>query len=146
MMDELFISRYAESVLKDSNLGVFPRDYLKPDGEYGEIEIPKGEDIFLYRETEGINLVIDGRKMYFNERHMAKYCFYCAIMGYEKVMIPDVTEAFEIVKTFERDLQNASSIIMDLRKKMYIQDFYKLKDILESKNPSYKIIFYEWGD
>ncbi len=146
MMDDLFIARHAEKVLKETKLGHFPKDYLNSENEYGEIEIPTGQDIFLYRETEGVNLVIDGRKMYFNERQMAKYCFYCAVIGYSKIKIPNVIEAGEVIRNFEKDLQNASSIIMELRKKMYIQDFYKLKDILEERNPTYKIIFYEWGD
>ncbi|MCL4345156.1 MAG: hypothetical protein M1375_03820 [Candidatus Thermoplasmatota archaeon] len=145
-MDDTFIIQRAESILRECKLGVFPLDYLDSKAEYREIALPVGTDIFLYRETEGVNLVIDGNKMYFNERQVAKYCFYCAVMGYEKIQIPDVVETFEIVKRFEGDLQSASSIISELRKKMFIQDFYKMKDILEEKNPSFKIIFYEWGD
>ncbi len=145
-MDELFIKRKADSVLNDGRMGLFPDDYLSKDSNYREIEIPQGKDIFLYRETEGVNLVIDGNKMYFNERHMAKYFFYCAVIGHKRIRVPDVLESGEVLKRFESDLQRASSIIMDLRKKMFIQDFYKMQEMLESANPSYKIIFYEWND
>jgi hypothetical protein len=84
----------------------FPEDYLKGFKVVGEISVETGSDIFMYRELEGINVVVDGNKTFFNDPYLAKYYYYSSLLGLNHVQVPDKESVRRVVKVLEMDLRN----------------------------------------
>ncbi|WP_393971282.1 hypothetical protein OXIME_001552 [Oxyplasma meridianum] len=89
----------------------FPEEYLKGFKVVGEMEIENGSDIFMYRELEGINVVVDGRKTFFNDPYLAKYYYYSSLIGLSSVMIPNKESVRRVIKVLETDLRNYRDLI-----------------------------------
>jgi hypothetical protein len=84
----------------------FPSDYLKAFRVMGEIAVETGSDIYMYRELEGINVVVDGQKTFFNDPYLAKYYYYSSLLGLNRVEVPDKESVRRVVKVLEMDLRN----------------------------------------
>ena len=82
----------------------FPEDYaeLDPTGEV--THIPMGKEVSMYRELEGVFVMIDGDRLFFNQPAFAKFIFYCAKAGVTEVAVPDAKIAKKAVKGLEQEI------------------------------------------
>ena len=94
----------------------FPEDYLTGVKWEKYMELPKGSDIFMYRETEGIYLVIDMEKLYFLDLALARFVQMCALTGNTSAPILSHSDASRVVKNFKNDIEKWDSIMRDLLK------------------------------
>ncbi len=94
----------------------FPEDYLTGVKWEKYMELPKGSDIFMYRETEGIYLVIDMEKFYFLDLALARFVQMCALTGNTSAPILSHSDASRVVKNFKNDIEKWDSIMRDLLK------------------------------
>jgi hypothetical protein len=96
-----------EKIVEAVRFRPFPEDYLKGFKVVGEISVETGSDIFMYRELEGINVVVDGRKTFFNDPYLAKYYYYSSLLGLNRVTVPDKESVRRVIKVLEMDLRNS---------------------------------------
>jgi hypothetical protein len=120
----------------------FPADYLKGLKVMGEIAVETGSDIFMYRELEGINVVVDGKKTFFNDPYLAKYYYYSSLLGLDRVAVPDKESVRRVVKVLEMDLRNYRdqidqylSVINDEEKKDAVNELMK-------SDPNFRMALY----
>lgn len=84
----------------------FPDDYVELDPN-GEItRIPAGREVSMYRELEGVFVMIDGDRLFFNQPAFAKFIFYCAKAGVTEVAVPEARAARKAVKALEQEINN----------------------------------------
>ena len=94
------IDEAVNSILGRLAVKRFPRDFL-PEGTRGEIlRIPRASEISMYRELEGIYLLLDGNRIFFNNPVLAKYAFYAAKQGETEILVPGTDEAKKLLKEF----------------------------------------------
>lgn len=84
----------------------FPRDFIGIDYEGDITKIPKGQEVSMYRELEGVFVMIDGERLFFNNPAYAKFIFYCAKAGLTEVKVPDAKQAKKAVKGLEQEINN----------------------------------------
>ncbi len=86
----------------------FPDDFadLEPQGEI--TRIPRGKEVSMYRELEGVFVMIDGNRLFFNQPPFAKFIFYCAKAGITEVAVPDAKVAKKAVKALEQEISNVT--------------------------------------
>ena len=86
----------------------FPDEFAELDPR-GEItRIPGGKEVSMYRELEGVFVMIDGDRMFFNQPAFAKFIFYCAKAGVTEVAVPDAKVAKKAVKGLEQEIGNVT--------------------------------------
>ena len=100
-----------DKIRKEVRFRTFPEEYLKGFKVVGEITVETGSDIFMYRELEGINVVVDGKKTFFNDPYLAKYYYYSSLLGLNRVVVPDKESVRRVVKVLEMDLRNYRDLI-----------------------------------
>lgn len=89
----------------------FPHDYVELDPR-GEItSIPRGKEVSMYRELEGVFVMIDGDRLFFNQPAFAKFIFYCAKAGITDVAVPDAKAAKKAIKGLEQEIDTVASRI-----------------------------------
>ena len=94
----------------------FPDDYTAGMKWEAEMELPKGKDIFMYRETEGIYVVIDFKKFYFLDLALARFIQICALAGNTKAPILSHSDASRLVRAFKEDMEKWDLAINELLK------------------------------
>ena len=131
-----------EKIRSSIKFRTFPDDYLKGFTLVGEISVETGSDIFMYRELEGINVVVDGKRTFFNDPYLAKYYYYASLMGLRKLPLPEKENVRRVVKTLEMELRNfrdfidqSLSLVDDNSKKEIIND-------LVHSNPHFRMAIY----
>ena len=73
----------------------FPDEFAELDPR-GEItRIPGGKEVSMYRELEGVFVMIDGDRLFFNQPAFAKFIFYCAKAGVTEVAVMMVFYSLE---------------------------------------------------
>ncbi len=82
----------------------FPDDYAEPDPHGETTHIPRGKEVSMYRELEGVFVMIDGDRLFFNQPAFAKFIFYCAKAGVTEVAVPDAKVAKKAVKGLEQEI------------------------------------------
>ena len=76
----------------------FPADFIGSDYEGEVTELPAGQEVSMYRELEGVFVMIDGDRLFFNQPAFAKFIFYCAKAGVTEVAVPEARAARKAVK------------------------------------------------
>lgn len=93
----------------------FPDDYVELDPK-GEItRVPHGKEVSMYRELEGVFVMIDGDRLFFNQPAFAKFIFYCAKAGVTEVAVPDAKAAKKAVKGLEQEI---NSVLFRVKQEM----------------------------
>ncbi len=100
------IEKLAERIISDIKPKSFPEDYLPADEKTTDFVIPQAEDIMMYRELEGVFVMLDGERIFFKDPYEAKYIFYCAKKGVTNVRIPGTRTLKRILKDFQSYLEN----------------------------------------
>lgn len=99
-------------IVRLSPLKSFPDGYI--GGSYeGDITIPRGTDISMFRQDEFTVVAVDSVRLYFRSNSEAKYILYSAKRGQTKIPSPQSLDLEEIISEFERDLDTTLSIIND---------------------------------
>lgn len=83
----------------------FPEDYVRGLKWEKVMEIPQGKEIFMYRETEGIYVVIDMEKFYFLDLALARFVQMCALTHNGVAQILSHEDASRVVRAFKNDLR-----------------------------------------
>ena len=84
----------------------FPDDYVELDRNGEVTRIPAGKEVSMYRELEGIFVMIDGERLFFNQPAFAKFIFYCAKAGVTEVAVPEAKAAKKAVKGLEQEINS----------------------------------------
>ncbi len=106
-------------IIRDITQGIEPKPF--PDGFIGKdyegdlSRIPSGSEISMYRELEGVYIMIDGQRLFFNQPAFAKFVFYCAKAGITEVKVPDAKLAKKATKGLEEEI---STVTHELRKRL----------------------------
>jgi hypothetical protein len=129
--------------MKDVKIRNFPSAYLKSDWELVSVSVIPGRELFMYRQDEGLNLVIDGRKIYFDDPYITKFYYFSSILGLQEVRIPNKENTRHLIKKFERDMdddrKNVESIVMNTSESDRVKILRKLSDL----DRYYYLIYYE---
>ncbi len=104
------IEEIASRIAQRSPVKPFPDDYIHADVRRN-LRIPAGSDILMFRQDEFIVVSIDSRRVYLRSNVEAKYVFYSAKRGQERIASPSDIDIEEAITRFESDLDATLSII-----------------------------------
>ncbi len=104
------IEEIASRIAQRSPVKSFPDDYIHADVRRN-LRIPAGSDILMFRQDEFIVVSIDSRRVYLRSNVEAKYVFYSAKRGQERIASPSDIDIEEAITRFESDLDATLSII-----------------------------------
>ncbi len=106
-------------IIRDITAGIapktFPEGFIGTDYEGDTSRIPSGLEVSMYRELEGVFIMIDGQRLFFNQPAFAKFVFYCAKAGITEVRVPDAKLAKKATKGLEEEISN---ITFELKKRL----------------------------
>ena len=119
------LSKIADNIIKEIKLKKFPDDYVTD--KMGMIKIEIGSKVKIGKDLNGTFVSFDGNKKYYESEELARYVYYCAILGIEDIPIPTnvklVLEKFiEDVKSINSELNIKINTITEndeYRKKLY---------------------------
>lgn len=120
----------------------FPDDYvqLEPHGDI--TRIPRGEEVSMYRELEGVFVMIDGDRLFFNQPAFAKFIFYCAKAGVTEVAVPEAKAAKKAVKGLEQEINSVLYRISEEMEVLMVPEGQK-RNVLEMVLGSLGISYYD---
>ncbi|MGC8515993.1 MAG: hypothetical protein ACP5OC_07675 [Thermoplasmata archaeon] len=104
------IEEIASRIAQMSPVKSFPDDYLPPDTKKS-LRIPVGSDILMFRQDEFIVVSIDSRRVYLRSNVEAKYVFYSAKRGQEKIASPADLDIDSAITKLEHDLDVTLAMI-----------------------------------
>lgn len=93
----------------------FPDAYIVPGTSGDSLILPRANEISMYRELEGVYLLLDGSRIFFNSQQQAKYAFYSALNGATEITVPESQMAARIVRSYLHDLQE---IYVEIRRRI----------------------------
>lgn len=131
-----------EKIRSSIKFRTFPGDYLKGFTLVGEISVETGSDIFMYRELEGINVVVDGKRTFFNDPYLAKYYYYASLMGLRKLALPEKENVRRVVKALEMELRNFRDFIDQLLSLVDDNSKREIINELVHSNPHFRMAIY----
>ena len=109
-------SRIIEEVTRGIKTKKFPEGFIGSDFEGDISHIPSGEEVTMYRELEGVYIMIDGQRFFFNQPPYAKFVFYCAKAGITEVKVPEAKLAKKATKGLEEEITN---LTYELKKRIH---------------------------
>ncbi len=86
----------------------------------------------MYRELEGVFVMINGERLFFNQPTFAKFIFYCAKSGVTEVSVPDAKAAKKAVKDLEQEINNTLYSIQQEMAKHGVPEAHKRKVLLRT--------------
>ncbi|MFG1519440.1 MAG: hypothetical protein AAE977_03030 [Thermoplasmataceae archaeon] len=86
----------------------FPESYLKPGTDIREISLTVSDDVIMFRENEFVEVMIGRERYYFLKADEAKFIFYAAKSGMNRIPVPDDEEIKRCIREFEDDLDRWS--------------------------------------
>jgi hypothetical protein len=92
----------AVNLLKELKLRRFPEDFLPENYEGLTLRTGPFREISMYRELEGVNLLIDDRRIFFGSIQQAKFALISLKSGHEEVRIPEENEAKTALRHYRR--------------------------------------------
>lgn len=107
-MDNSRIIREITSGIKPKT---FPEGFIGTDYDGDMTRIPSGREVSMYRELEGVYLMIDGQRLFFNQMAYAKFVFYCAKAGITEIKVPDSELAKKATKGLEEEISNITHLL-----------------------------------
>lgn len=108
-------SKIISDITRGLNPKKFPEDFIGQDYEGDISHIPAGKEVTMYRELEGVYIMIDGQRFFFNQPPYAKFVFYCAKAGITEVKVPDAKLSKTATKGLEGEITNMT---FELRKRL----------------------------
>lgn len=108
-------SKIIEEVTRGIVTKKFPEDFIGSDYEGDISNIPYGREVSMYRELEGVYIMIDGQRFFFNQPPYAKFVFYCAKAGITEVKVPEAVLARKATKGLEEEITN---VTFELKKRL----------------------------
>lgn len=106
-------------IIRDVTRGIepkkFPEGFIGTDYEGDISRIPSGREVSMYRELEGVFIMIDGQRLFFNQPAFAKFVFYCAKAGITEVKVPEAKLARKATKGLEEEITN---VTYEIRKRL----------------------------
>lgn len=109
-------SRIIEEVTRGIVPKQFPEGFIGSDYEGDISRIPSGKEVTMYRELEGVYIMIDGQRFFFNQPPYAKFVFYCAKAGITEVNVPEAKLAKKATKGLESEITN---LTYELRERIH---------------------------
>ncbi len=124
-----------ESISREIAAGItpkrFPDDFLDQN-QKGEItRIPAGTEVSMYRELEGVFVMIDGERLFFNQPIFAKFIFYCAKSGITEVHVPEAKDAKKAIKGLEQEINGILFSIDQEMEKYRVPEINKRETLLK---------------
>jgi hypothetical protein len=105
-MDESEAREIAAKLIRKFPLNDFPGDFL-PEGYPGrDFSVHEFRDLSMYRELEGVNLFIDGERIFFSSIQQAKFARICLISGKLNFRIPDDQDSKMAVRHYRQYLDS----------------------------------------
>lgn len=108
-------SRIIAEITRGMEPKKFPEDFIGSDYDGDISNIPTGKEVSMYRELEGVYIMIDGQRFFFNQPPYAKFVFYCAKAGITEVKVPDAKLAKKATRELEEEITTVS---YELRKRL----------------------------
>lgn len=108
-------SRIIREITSGITPKAFPEGFIGNDYEGDLSKIPYGREVSMYRELEGVFIMIDGQRLFFNQPAFAKFVFYCAKAGITEFRVPDAKLAKKATKGLEEEISN---VTYELRKRL----------------------------
>ena len=112
-MEEPEARAEAAKIIRDFPLKDFPGDFLREGYQGRDFSAHEFRELSMYRELEGVNLFIDGERIFFSSIQQAKFARICLISGKLKFRIPDDQDSKMAVRHYRQYLD---SIYGDLLK------------------------------
>lgn len=112
------------------------------NGQY--IPVLQGDEISMYRHDEETIVLIDGKKIYFNERSVAKLYFFAAILGIKAIRFPSPEESGKIVSIIERAINSDRSIVMREIEKFDENERREIIEFLIKEDRYFLLLLYDY--
>ncbi|AKA48002.1 hypothetical protein IX51_01620 [uncultured archaeon] len=96
----------AEKILSSLDIRPFPDGYIEDGGKLAEFDLPKGDEVMMYRELEGVFVMFGYERIFFKDPYEAKYVYYCAKRGMSRIRMPETKPLKRIIKEFQADVEN----------------------------------------
>jgi hypothetical protein len=106
------LSKVADDIIKQIPFKNFPDDYLKSYNKFKGLKIATDNNIGIGRDLMGNYVSIGKKKVYLDNKYDAKFVYYCAKRGLEKIKLPeDIADTQKILIEFEKDLRKWRNIL-----------------------------------
>lgn len=106
--EDTIITRLIEGL----SVKAYPGDFIGADYEGEYTDIPEGKEVSMYRELEGVFVMIDGERLFFNNPVYAKFIFYSAKAGLRRVRVPEAKLARKANRGLEQEIE---SLVYELK-------------------------------
>ena len=104
--DEDYLRSAAGRVLNTMKLKQFPDEFM-PEGYTGrELSVNGFREISMYRELEGVNLLIDSERIFFSSIQQARFAYICLHSGKLKFLVPDDAESKMALKHYRQYIES----------------------------------------
>ena len=134
------LDRAADDISSKIILKKFPWEYLRETDEHGMVTVPSGNDIIMFRQMEGVSLLIDGQAVFFNDAIEAKYIYYCAKSRLTEVPMPDRRAIKRIIREFNEDLGNWKIKVEELARSSFPENADEVIEACLRKSGYYEIL------
>jgi hypothetical protein len=106
------LSRVAEDIIKQIEFKNFPTDYIKDVDIKNILKVKSGSEIESGRDLTGNYVSIDKEKLYFDNKDIAKFVYYCAKRQIVEIpILKDLTTIKDTLTTFEKDLKEWGNVL-----------------------------------
>jgi hypothetical protein len=106
------------TIMKRLKFKSFPDDFLPANYKGLDLSVGPFEEISMYRELEGVNLLIDSRRIFFGSIQQAKFAFFALKAGKQEVRIPDEEDAKYALRQYRRYLSEIEAAIIEEAKEL----------------------------
>lgn len=115
----------AQNILKELNLRRFPEDFLPLDYDGLLLQAGPFKEISMYRELEGVNLLIDDRRIFFGSIQQAKFALISLKSGHEEVRIPEENEAKTALRHYRRYVSEVEASLVSKAENFNLSEIEK---------------------
>jgi len=106
------LSRVADDIIKQLKFKNFPTDYLSTTYKSKSLKIKSGNKIDMGRDLKGNYVSIDKEKLYFEDKYVTKFVYYCAKRHIEDILLlKNASDIKEILEEFEKDLKEWKKLL-----------------------------------
>ncbi|MGC8622056.1 MAG: HsdM family class I SAM-dependent methyltransferase, partial [Caldisphaera sp.] len=107
------LSKIAEQILNSIQFKKFPEDYIKNTKieEQIDMETSDSKNIKYGKDIQGFFVSSNKEKIYFEDENIAKYVYYCKIIGQTNIQIPNKNEIKVIMSNLETDIKKIKNEI-----------------------------------
>lgn len=113
MLMETTLEDIAQRILEDLNVPSFPDGYMRDGEKVTEHPIPTGTEIAMYRQLEGVSVMIGDEVLFFKNHYEAKFVYYCAKRGLDRARMPETQPLKRVLRDFQNDIEGLRKKIED---------------------------------